>query len=501
MISPTDAYAIRRRLAGMDVSEALDLTPMTRALLGAANGSTALIESFLAQSSDISKAVLAVDPQADPPVLPTDDEMGYKPDDDQLASAFVQFMSGRYAYFYQAWQEYAGGTWHQTSTETISQQVREFLRRYRSVGIAVSANRVQSVTRLAGYDCHLPDDVINRQAAERARYINMRNGLFNLDNQKLEPHRADLYFINQLPFAYDPRPPKPKWFIHFLQTSIVDETGCHDRDMAALLIEALAYSMTARTDLQASFWMIGKPASGKSTLIALIRALLGGLHATIDLNQMGSNRFLLSGIVGKRAVTFTESSGGMLPDALFKTVVGGTDEVYADVKNRNPIAFRPEAKIWWAMNDAPRTADRSGALLRRLYPILFPRTIPTGERVPDLDQRLAGEMPGIFNILMAGYKRLLERGRLEMPARARQWLDDFERRNDTERTFLEETAIRDLHGELQSSEFYGRYHNWCIDNGFKPKNVNQVSEDWRRLGLVHVHHNDANYWRGIKWRT
>ena len=179
------------------------------------------------------------------------------------------------------------------------------------------------------------------------------------------------------------------------------------------MLEALAYSLTARTDLKASFWLVGQKDSGKSTFIAMIKALMGDLHTTIDLTQLGINRFLLAGIVGKRVVTFTEaSSSTVLPDALYKALVGGSDEIYADVKNRDPICFRPEAKIWWAMNEMPRMSDRSGATTRRIYIFPFNRTIPQEQRISNLEQRLSRERPGIFNSILDALRILNSKRRL-----------------------------------------------------------------------------------------
>src|SRR5690606_22202115 len=124
--------------------------------------------------------------------------------------------------------------------------------------------------------------------------------------------------------------------------------GTTDNSLVTLVQEALGYSLTARTDLKASFWLVGAKDSGKSTMIAFLKLFMGSLHGTLDLNQLGTNRFLLGGIIGKRVVTFTEAeSNTVLPDSIYKALVGGSDEIYADVKNRDPIVFKPTAKIWW----------------------------------------------------------------------------------------------------------------------------------------------------------
>ncbi|MBE0689000.1 MAG: hypothetical protein IH587_02615 [Anaerolineae bacterium] len=496
-ITSTEAWALKRVMSRMDIPDDVSLSPTIRAIVSANGPRRQIIESMMQNDHGLRDAVLAIDPNSPAPD-DTFDAGGRKPDDDDLALAFVAHLAHQFAYFYASWYRYDKGYWQPSAPESVALSAREFLRRFRSRGVSITATRITSVTKLASQDCYIPDSDINAQADVRSKYINLINGLYNLETHELEPHRPDLYFINQLPFPYDTKASRPTWLGRFLKSSIVNDQGKHDVEMAWFVIEALAYSMTARTDLQASFWVIGKPASGKSTLISLIRSLMGSLHVTIDLNQMGSNRFLLSGLVGKRAATFTESSAGtIIPDALFKTVVGGVDEVYADVKNKNAISFKPEAKIWWAMNEAPRTTDRSGALLRRLYPVLFPLTIPENQRIADLDRKLQTELPSIFNVLMQGYRRLQERGALQMPTASAAWLEDYKRRNDTELTFLEECALRTEGSEVQSSHLYAAYSAWCQDRGFKPKNFNQAAEDWQRLGLIKVKREFANFWRGV----
>jgi len=53
--------------------------------------------------------------------------------------------------------------------------------------------------------------------------------------------------------------------------------------------------------------------------------------------------------------------------------------------------------------------------------------------------------------------------------------------NDTEATFLNETTTRKPTSRVQSQGLYQHYKNWCDENGFKAKNINQVSKDWTDL--------------------
>jgi putative DNA primase/helicase len=425
----------------------------------------------------------------------------FKPDDDQLAIELAHHWKNQVRYFYGGWHVYEDGTWTERQMPEVNLEVRKFLREYRRYGIAVSRRRVSSLASMAEDDCFVPDRKLNDLYETKKRFINLRNGLFNLDTMELEPHEPNLYFTSSLDFDYEPKA-KPNVLFKYLRTSLVDDGMRTDESMIRMVQEALAYSMTARTDMKASFWLVGKPDSGKSTLVSFIRSLMGSLHTTIDLNQLGTNRFLLSSIVGKRCVTFTEASANtVLPDAIYKAMVGGEDEIYADVKNRPGISFVPEAKFWWAMNESPRITDRSGATFNRLNVVLFNRTIPKEERIANLPQLLSREKAGIFNWLMQGYKRLNEQGKFTRPEQSAQWIDNYRAENDTEWTFIEDRFELDKDSRVQSQVLYDTYQGWCNRNGFHAKNVNQASKEWERLGFEKQRSGGRSYWQGLRMKS
>lgn len=428
--------------------------------------------------------------------------MSSKPDDDELSRAIAEKWAAAVCFLYGQWHRYEGGCWRVRAPQQMQMGLREMLRQFRrqqqQIEITISQARVSGLSRMLEQDLFMPDEDFNAMMPEQERYINLRNGLFNLETFELEPHRADLKFTTQLDFDYDPEAECPRW-IEYLRTSLVNPDETADWSLIMLVQEALAYSMTARTDMKVSFWCVGAPDSGKSTLIAFIKGLMGSFHGTIDLNQLGDNRFILSGIVGKRVITFTEADEqAVLPDALYKAMVGGTDEIYTDVKNRPGISFKPMAKFWWAMNAAPRMKDRSGAMLNRLKVIPFNRSVPPDKRIGNLLSLLMRERSGIFNWMLVGYQRLIEAGKFTVAKQSEAWREQYKLENDTEQTFINETCIRDDEGRIQSDTLYKLYTSWCHENGFKSKNKNQVAKDWERLGFRKVRSNDAVYWHGLR---
>ncbi|NUQ07374.1 MAG: hypothetical protein HUU31_26115, partial [Anaerolineae bacterium] len=427
-------------------------------------------------------------------------EKVYKPDEDQIAIEMADELRGKAAYFHSEWKVLERGCWARRDTAEMRSYVRKHLRCWRERGVPVTQQRIRAITALLEDDLHIADRQIMERWDEQKRYINLRNGLFNLETMELEPHRPEMYFTTQLDFDYDPDAYASTWR-RYLNSSLVDENGVTDNALVTLVMEALGYSLTARTDLKASFWLVGERDSGKSTMIAFLKLFMGDLHGTIDLNQLGTNRFLLGNMVGKRVVTFTEAeSNTVLPDALYKALVGGSDEIYADVKNRDPIVFRPTAKIWWAMNGMPRITDRSGATTRRIYIIPFNRSIPESKRIPNLEQKLYQERAGIFNALIEHYWRVIRGGGFSPCAQAENRRKDYIMDNDTEATYLAERAELHESYQIQSTQLYTDYRMWCEGFGFKPKNLNQIAVEWRRLGLKRHKSDGVSVWNGLRLR-
>jgi putative DNA primase/helicase len=424
------------------------------------------------------------------------------PDDDEIATELADKLKGRISYFRNAWHVYERGCWTSRHTSEVRRYVRQELRGWRARGIKVQQRRIACLASMLEDEMFMPDRSLLDQQAEQRRYVNLRNGLFDLETMQFTgEHRPELYFTTQLGFEFDEDATCPT-FRRFLETSLVlPDSSATDPELVRLALEALAYSMTARTDLKASFWLIGKKDSGKSTFISVLRNIMGALHATIDLTQLGANRFLLASFAGKRVVTFTEASGSsVLPDAIYKTLVGGSDEVYADVKNKEPIMFRNEAKLWWAMNDWPRMVDRSGATTRRIYMIPFNRTIPERLRIYDLEDRLTRERPGIFNEMVIHYRRLIRAGDFEKCGQSSALKHEYIMQNDTEATFAEERLELGDSYTIQAQPLYAAYREWCQENGFGPKARNQVSADWKRLGLS-VYKDDKHIYKGARLRV
>lgn len=431
-----------------------------------------------------------------------DHKRRWVPDDDELAIELAEYWKDKVAFFHGSWHVYENGLWSKREDYEVQRNIRVFLRSYRKVGVKVTQRQVTGLLSMMRADVFRPDRSVNKAQLDSERYINMRNGLYDLEEHRLIPHtpaHAKLMMTSQLDFDYDEDASCPN-FDKFLHSSLVyPGTTQTDHDMVALVQQALGYSLTAQTHLKASFWLRGVGDSGKSTLLALIKALMGNLADTIDLTQLATKSFMLAQIIGKRTVSFSEaSSNTMLPEALYKAIVGGVDEIWADVKNGKAIVFKPIAKFWWAMNEMPRISDRSGATFNRLKLIRFNRSFSASERDLNLLPKLISERSGIFNNLIMHY-RILCRDGWRHVAQSQELLDEYELENDTERSFVQDRCDVDPDFKVQSNIIYAAYNDWCMVNGFKPKNRNQFAPELRRLGF-RDQKASTTWWHGVKVR-
>ncbi len=424
----------------------------------------------------------------------------HKPDDDMIATELAKQVGSNAAYFHSQWKIYDGGVWRAQDEAEFRVFVKQELRRFRPRGVAVTQTRIKSISAMLGDELFIKDRLIIERQKEQTKYINLRNGLFNLETMEREDHRPDLYFTTQMDFDYDPEATCPL-FHQYLNSSLVYPDGKTDFTLKQLALEAMGYCMTARTDMKTSFWLVGGKDCGKSTFITILKLLMGELFATIDLTQLDGNKFLLSGMVGKRVVAFSEGdSNATLPDGLYKNLTGGSDEVWADVKNKPGISFRPEMKIVWAMNNMPRISDRTGATIRRIIILPFNRTIPESDQIHDLEHRLLRERAGIFNLAIDHLIELTARKSFIAAKQSEDKRIEYIMENDTEATFLEERAETRPELFIQSSLLYANYNGWCMERGFKPKNYNQIAKEWKRLGFENHKSNGVIFWKGLSLR-
>lgn len=410
---------------------------------------------------------------------------------DELGEMYKRKHREEFAFLYGAWHSYCNGLW---TIDDVRHRIAawELLKVEKARGIKPTDDLVSAVLRYAMLWLRPGEE-----QQDSSQYINLRNGLYNLKTGELEPHRRELYMTSQLGFEYDPAARCPVWE-KFLEGVFPSERGGVDYPLIALLQQAFGYSLTEQTHHRASFWLVGASGTGKSTLLNVLIALAGDSHAAIDLEFLTKNEYQFAHLPGKRVVTFTEPSAGTkLEDGAYKRLVS-QDTITGRHPHGKPFQFVPHFKVWGAMNELPRVADRSDAVFNRVVIIPMNRVVPPAKRDTWLIDKLMSELPGIFNWALEGLKSLTTEGRFETSVTANNARNEWKTENDTEAAFVEDMCIRDANASTPAREIYRSYRDWCKDNGYYPKAERSVSRDWQRMGFNRVRTSGGTAYKGVR---
>lgn len=507
-----EAWALRRAVEGYSVEPSLEVRPFVYELLNQLQNEEVKWRDHVLRGKLGNVTVTRIwklDPESAQPkgrgrvppkkllvddgaeTEPDQDESRLKPTDDELGEMLIERWGGNSAFIYGEWHNYADGVWKPVKRNQL--QFWQILIDNKHRGIKPNAGKASSVESF----CQLKLMVEESETNQTQDYVNLKNGLLNLKTGRLERHQRELYMTSQLEFAYDPAATCPTWD-KFLDDVLVTPDGKPDYELANLLQEAFGYSLTAYTHLRASFWAVGPSGSGKSTLLKVLINMSGTGHIAIDLDQMKESSYQLADVAGKRVVTFTEPDArSPLADGQYKRLVS-SDVVSARQIHGKPFNFIPQCKLWGAMNDTPRVVDRSDAVYGRI--IIFPmlHAIPKEKWDLQIDEKLRNELPGIFNWALVGLRRVLKQGAFSKAAQSEKARDEYKSENDAEATYVEERIEKGERFNLKANDLYSDYKLWCEANGFKPKNRNSVSKDWKRLGLNHHRKNDGHYYIGVR---
>ena len=318
--------------------------------------------------------------------------------------------------------------------------------------------------------------------------VNVLNGILNIESGELEPHSPDFLSPIQINAAWDPDAECPA-IDQFAQRVFP-----YDAHEVFYQIAGLFLTPDSRCQKAVLFLGSGARGSGKSVAIALLRTFLHPRNVSnVPLHDLNEGSFSLAELRGKLLNISADVPARDFDDtAIFKQIVDGQLAVIrAPRKHRDPIEFQPFTRLLASANRVPRSADDSLGYLRRWLAVPFDTSLNESNLDRDILDKLTTpeELSGLLNRAVAGYRQLLEGGcaltESEKMARAK---DDFDQASDSTRLFLKERVEESSpYDEIDRTELYSAYKDWCVFNSFRPVRAHDLYNSVWEIFRIKTH--------------
>ena len=333
--------------------------------------------------------------------------------------------------------------------------------------------------------------------------VNLRNGTLKYNNGEftLRDFQKEDMLRYQLSFDYDPDATCPQ-FDEFLDY-VLPEKQAQD-----VLMEMIGYCFipTRKLKLERSMMLYGEGANGKGVIYELVKEILGKEHVTgfsmAALSFDANTRAQLSG----KLLNYSSELGGKCNPDMIKKLISGEDvevkTLYKDVWTMQDYT----CKFMFNTNSLPKETEANVAFFRRWIILPFDVTIAKEKRDKKLPDKLKKELPGIFNRVISGIKRLLEREDFTESELVNRTLEEYKIRSNTVLFWVKkegwfavvppENTERKYANvpHIELSFLYQKYIDFCRSIGMHPANNITFNERIRKLFYVQTRSTNNATW-------
>ena len=308
------------------------------------------------------------------------------------------------------------------------------------------------------------------------RYIAFRNGIYDIDEDRMLPLSPEIIVTNPIPHDY-----KIGTYSKF-GDEFLDRLSCHDIQIRQILEEAIGYPFLRKNELRKSFLLYGGKSNGKSTFLDIIHTILGDDNiVSMDLRELGE-RFKTSQFFEVLANIGDDIADDFINDlAIFKKLVSG-DRLNAERKGQDPFDFSPYAKLFFSANTLPRLKDRTGSVIDRM--IIIPFDAEFGADKPDYDPfikyklRKEDVIEYFISVGIMGLRRVLRHNSFTKSSKVMKCLKAYDAENNNVVGWIDVTAP-DISNHTVM-EVYQKYREFCHMSNILPMSAGEFSKQLRR---------------------
>lgn len=412
----------------------------------------------------------------------------------------------RYVHAWKSWLLWDGMRWQRDSIGGAMRLAQKTIRGLTKVAMLVGwdlekiARRSESRSRLEGCLAlaqDLPGVGIQPDELDRNPWaLNVANGTVDLRTCSLSPHRREDYITKIVaykgtPLSWTPGKENHPPITQFWNFMTRIQPDPHTR---LFIQRALGYSLTGSTRERRLFVAHGVGRNGKTTLLELVRDLVGDGYAQVVPSDVlmarkyqssaGGASPDLASLHGARFVVCAETDqGGRLNEQRIKWLTG-EDTVQARRLFEAPFTFTPSHTIWLTTNHRPQVRDGGQALWDRLTLIPFDVRIPDEEQDRSLPSRLRDEeAPGILAWLIEGAFCWYRDG-MGLPGSVVDATANYRNESDWFAEFIENTCEVGEGFQVASSDMHRAYASWAAASSERALTPTALGIVLRERGFV-----------------
>lgn len=251
----------------------------------------------------------------------------------------------------------------------------------------------------------MPLKVVSERSFPHSPAVVFANGVLNTRSGRfVRGFGPETYTLEYLPYRYDKGAKCPLWE-GFLKDVLPDEK------MRLVLQEFFGMVYLDREELSVEKFAIfvGKGANGKSVIFEVLKKVIGDDNvSTLDSAQLTDEK-MIPYVKGKRLNFCPDVRKSSEFDSALKALASGQDvtgrRIYGDAEKIKcpPMCF--------ALNELPRFRDVTEGFFRRVLLFCFDVQIPPERQDRSLVGKICSrDLPGIFNWVMEGRRRLVSTG-------------------------------------------------------------------------------------------
>jgi P4 family phage/plasmid primase-like protien len=300
--------------------------------------------------------------------------------------------------------------------------------------------------------------------------MNVKNGELWFDiadgSTTFLPHDPDSRLYQQIATNYDENARCPRW------DGMIKRVFAHandDDDQIRHFYELLGYTVQENRSFGEA-WVLwqSEGGTGKSTVMSIIGALIGQ-SSTVQcslsaLDKRGAGAHFEAGLVGKLLLIDDDfKAKECVPDDWVKKLTGAK-MLTANPKFGGNFNFLCRTMVFILTNHWPSTRDISEGIRRRTNVFSGGSKIAEDDVEPGLMlDIIQTELPGILNHLIAGWVRLIKRGRLKMPAGCEEAKQKWLMSGSTVMRFVGEAmdVTKNPDDREKANDVYELYQDFC----------------------------------------